>query len=67
MKLQNFGQAADLAEDGMRLYPRNPYLVIQAAVAARARGRKSEALGLMVRARQMLSAAWEPDAASALD
>ena len=55
LKLQNNAAAADLAGEGMRRQPNNPYLVIQAANAARARGHQGEALDLMVKARQMLN------------
>ena len=58
-KLQHFATVSDLAEDGMKIYPRNPYLVIQAANAARARGFRSEALDLMVKARALLNQSGE--------
>ena len=55
MKLQHYARASELAQDGMKLFPRNPYLVIQAANAARGRGFQSQALDLMVKARALLT------------
>jgi cellulose synthase operon protein C len=55
MKTDRYSLASDLSQDGMRLYPRNPYLVLQAANAARARGLNADALSLMVRARDLLA------------
>ncbi len=60
LKLQNYSTASEMAEEGMRREPRNPYLVMQAANAARARGHQGEALDLMIKARQMLNQS-EPD------
>ena len=60
MKLEHYATASDLAQDGMVMFPRNPYLVIQAAQAARARGFNSQALDLMVKARGMLAQADSP-------
>jgi len=55
LTLQYYSQASDLARDGMKLYPRNPYLAMQGANAARARGLNKEALDLMVKARALLN------------
>ena len=55
MKLERYSLASDLSQDGMKIYPRNPYLVLQAANAARARGLNADALSLMVKARALLS------------
>ena len=55
MTLERFSLASDLSQDGMKIYPHNPYLVLQAANAARARGLNAEALSLMIRARNMLA------------
>ena len=61
LTLRHYSQASDLAREGMKLYPRNPYLAMQGANAARARGMNKEALDLMVKARALLNPVNEPN------
>jgi tetratricopeptide (TPR) repeat protein len=53
-------QADDLATDGMKLYPRDPFLPMQAANVARLRGMNGRALDYMVKARELRASQLAP-------
>ncbi len=53
-------QADDLATDGMKLYPRDPFLAMQAANIAQMRGMNGRALEYMVKARELRAAQLVP-------
>ena len=50
---RDMGRAADLANEGMRLLPENPFIAMQAAYIARQLGHTREALDDMVKARSL--------------